>query len=199
MLTKYISMDISLCNFKVLGKSIAKSGCVKDGSGSHDLILRKTGNLGKYISHNIYRITYDDILCIWSFFYNLRSNALQNINICLSKFNSGLPRFTGNSGCDDYNVGIFCICIISCGQGYGTSEAGSLLNVHNLSFHLFFVDVNQNNLRSNLIMCQCIGNCRSNASSSDNSNFAAHNKLLSWGLWDYTVFPLEFVCFFRGI
>ena len=198
MLTEYVSVNISLCYLEVLGESVAKSCCVKDGSGSHNLILRKTGNLGKYVGHDVYRIAYDDVLGIWSFFYNLRSDALQDVDICLSKLNSCLSRFTGNSGCDDYDVGIFGVCVISCYQGYRTSEAGSLLNVHDFAFDLFLVDVDQNDFGSDFIMCQCVGDCGADASSSDNGNFAAHNKLLSWGLWDCVNFSSGFGCFSVG-
>ena len=198
MLAKHICVDISLGYFEVLGKSVAKSCCIKNGSGSHDLILRKSGNLGEHIGHNVNWITYNDVLGIWSFFYNLRGNALQNVYICLSKLNSGLSRFAGDSGSNNYDVGIFGICVISGYQRYRASEAGSLLDVHNLAFYLFLVDVDQNNLGSNLIMCQCVGNCRANASSSDNGNFAAHKKLLSWGCGIVSTFP-SVLLLFRGI
>ena len=198
VLAKHISVDISLGYFEVLGKSIAKSCCIKNSSGSHNLILRKTGNLGKYIGHNVYRVAYNNILCVRSFFYDLRSDALQNIYVCLSKLNSGLSRFAGDSGCDDHNVGIFGICVISGYQRYRASEAGSLLNVHNLAFYLFLVDVDQNNLGSDLIVCQCVSDSGANASSSDNGNFAAHKKLLSWGCGIVSTFP-SVLLLFRGI
>ena len=72
MLAEYICMDISLCNFKMFGKTAAKTRGIQNCSGTDDLILRKPRNLGKYIGHNINRIAYDDIKRLGSRFYDLR-------------------------------------------------------------------------------------------------------------------------------
>ena len=61
MLTKYICMNVILCYIKMLGESAAKTGRIQNGSGSDDLVFRQSGNLGKYLGHDIYRVTYDDI------------------------------------------------------------------------------------------------------------------------------------------
>ena len=76
MLTKYISVDVLLCNIKMLCQSTAKSCCIQDRTRTDDLTLRQSGDLRKYISHNIHRITYDHIQCIRCLFDNLRSDAL---------------------------------------------------------------------------------------------------------------------------
>ena len=90
------------------------------------LICAETGNvstcprdkggiavLTEYVSVNISlcylevlgeSVAYDNILCVWSFFYDLRSDALQNVYVCLSKLNSCLSWFTGDSGSNDHDV-----------------------------------------------------------------------------------------------
>ena len=61
MLTKYIGMNVVLCYIEMFGKSATKTSRIQNSSGSDDLIFRKSGNFGKYIGHDIYRITYNDI------------------------------------------------------------------------------------------------------------------------------------------
>ena len=61
MLTKYIGMNVVLCYIEMFGKSATKTSRIQNSSGSDDLIFRKSGNLGEYICHDIYRITYNDI------------------------------------------------------------------------------------------------------------------------------------------
>ena len=150
MLTEYISVNVLLGNIKMLCQSATKSCCIQDCTGTNDLILRQSGNLCEYISHDINRIAYDYIECIWCLFYNFRCNVLQNIYICLCKLNSCLSRFTGNSRSNDNDVGIFGILIFSSFDCDRVTETGSLDNVHNLSCNFLFIDINQNNLRCDI-------------------------------------------------
>ena len=146
MLTENISMNIFLCHLEVFGNTTFQSCGIQNRTGTDNLILRQTGNFSKYISHDIYRIAYDYVKSIRSCFYDLRRDTFQDIDICLGQLNSGLTWFTCNTGGDDYDIGIFCIFILTGNDGNGITEAGSLLNIHHFAFHFVFVDINQYNL-----------------------------------------------------
>ena len=93
MLAKYISMNVLLRHFKVLGKSAAQTSRIQQRTGTYNLVLRNSGNLCKHISHDVYRVAYDYVKCIWCNGYDLRCDGFQDINICLCKLNSCLARF----------------------------------------------------------------------------------------------------------
>ena len=97
MLTKYISMNIFLCNFIMLGQSITQSCGIQNGTGTDDVALRNTGNLRKYIGHYVDRIAYDHIFCIRSNSSDLRCDLLKDVYVCLGQLDSGLARLAGNS------------------------------------------------------------------------------------------------------
>ena len=98
----------------------------------------KSGNLCKYISHDINRIAYDQIKGIWSCLYDLRCDRFEDIYICLCKFKSCLSWFTGNTGCDDNDVRIPSIFVVSGNDRDRISEAGSLDNIQNFTFCFLF-------------------------------------------------------------
>ena len=53
---------------------------------------------------------------------------------------------------DDDNIRILGIFIIACNDGNRIAEAGTLDDVHNLSFHLFLVDVDEDDLGSEVVV-----------------------------------------------
>ena len=146
MLTEYVSVDVFLGNVEVFRQSAAKSCGIQHGAGTKDLIFRQSGKLCKCISHNITWITYDNIKRFGSHLYDLRSNILHNVNVGLCQLDASLSRFSGNTGSDDHNVRICSIRVISCHDGDRLTETGSLLNIHNLTFSLIFVNIDQNDL-----------------------------------------------------
>ena len=152
MLTEYISVNVLLGNIKMLCQSAAKSCCIQDCTGTNNLILRQSGNLCEYISHDINRIAYDYIECIWCLFYNFRCNVLQNIYICLCQFDTCLTWFSCNTRGDDNDIGVFCILVLTCFDIDRVAEAGSLNNIHNLSCYFFFIDINKDNLRCDILI-----------------------------------------------
>ena len=152
MLTKYISVDVLLCNIKMLCQSTAKSCCIQDRTGTNNLILRQSGNFCEYISHDINRIAYDYIESIWCLFNNFRCNIFENIYICLCQLNTCLTWFSCNTGGDDNDIGIFRILIFTCFDIDRVAEAGSLDNIHNFSCYFFFIDINQNDLRCDILI-----------------------------------------------
>ena len=151
MLTEYISVNVLLGNIKMLCQSAAKSCCIQDCTGTNNLILRQSGNLCEYISHDINRIAYDQIKGIWSCLYDLRCDRFEDIYICLCKFKSCLSWFTGNTGCDDNDVRIPSIFVVSGNDRDRISEAGSLDNIQNFTFCFLFVDIDQNNFRCDIL------------------------------------------------
>ena len=182
MLTKYISMNIFLCNFIMLGQSITQSCSIQNGTGTDDVALRNTGNLRKYIGHDVDRIAYDHIFCVRRYSYNLRSNVFKNIYVGLGQLDSRLARSACDTGSNDDDVRILCILIIARHDGYRITEEGSLCDIHNLAEYLFLIDVNQYDFRSSAVLHrQCICNSRSYASCSNDSNFSAHAVLLELG------------------
>ena len=151
MFTKYISMNVALCDLEMFGNSAAQTRRIKDGTGTKNLVLRKSGNLCKYISHDINRVAYDQVNSIWSCFYDLRCDGLQDIYVCLCKLQSCLSWLTCNTGCDDNDVGIFGIFVISGNDRDRISEAGSLDDIQNFAFCFLFVDIDQNEFRSDIL------------------------------------------------
>ena len=138
-------MDVFLRYSVVLGKSAAETGRIQGGSGTKDLVLWKTGNFCKCVCHDITWVAYNDIKRFWSHLYDLRSDALHNVDIGLCQLDTCLSRFSGNAGSDDHNVRISCIRIISCHNGDRFTEAGSLVNIHDLALCLLPVDIDQDN------------------------------------------------------
>ena len=61
MLTEYKTVNVLLCHIEMLGQLGTKSCGVKAGTGTDDLMLRQSGNLGKYIGQYVNRVTYDNI------------------------------------------------------------------------------------------------------------------------------------------
>ena len=151
MLTKYISVDVLLCNIKMLCQSTAKSCCIQDRTGTNNLILRQSRNFCEYISHDINRIAYDQIKGIWSCLYDLRCDRFEDIYICLCQLNTCLTWFSCNTGGDDNDIGIFRILIFTCFDIDRVAEAGSLDNIQNFTFCFLFVDIDQNNFRCDIL------------------------------------------------
>ena len=178
MLTEYICMDICLCYLEMLRNTATKTCCIQQCTGTDYLFLRNTGDLGKYISHNIYRIAYDNVNSIWSFLCDLWSNVFHNIYIRLCKLDPGLSRLSGNPGCNNYNVRVPSIFIFSCDHGNRTSKTGTLKDIHHFTFYLFLVNINHNDFRRNRLTCQSISDGRTYATCTNNSNFATHNLFL---------------------
>ena len=81
-----------------------------------------------------------------SYFYDLRCDRFQNVYVGLCQFDSCLTWFTGDTGGDDNDVGIFCILVFTGNDGDRVSEAGSLCDIHDFAFYFFFVNVDQDDL-----------------------------------------------------
>ena len=60
------------------------------------------------------------------------------------------------------------------GDGDRIAEAGTLRDIHNLSLYFFLINIDEDDFRCDIFVRQCIGDRRSNASSSNDGNLAAH-------------------------
>ena len=78
-----------------------------------------------------------------SHFYDFRCDGFENVYIGLGQFDSCLTWFSCDTGCDNYNIRIFCIFVFSGNDGNRVSEAGSLGNIHDFALYFFFVNVDQ--------------------------------------------------------
>lgn len=56
MFTENISMNVLLIDAVIFGNSCTKSCCIKDSTGTDDLVFRDTGALAPNVSENVYRV-----------------------------------------------------------------------------------------------------------------------------------------------
>ena len=89
MLTKNVSVNVTLVEEVVLGKSCTKTGSIEDCTGTDNSLLGKTGNLAECVCKNVNRVTYDYVNCIGCIAGNLGDDALCDFDVCLSKVKSG--------------------------------------------------------------------------------------------------------------
>ena len=75
MLTEYVSVDVFLGNVEVFRQSAAKSCGIQHGTGTKDLVFRKSGDLCKHVGHDINRVAYNDVDGIRSRFYDFRCDG----------------------------------------------------------------------------------------------------------------------------
>ena len=174
MLAVYVCMDVLLCNVEMSGQAVTKTCSIQKCTGSDDLVLRKSGNLCKYISQYVNRVAYDNVLRIRRRFHDLRCDRLDNVDICLRKLDPCLARLTCDTGCDDHDIGILCILIASCDDGDRASEAGALLDVHYFALDLVIVNIDHDDLGYEFFIGKFVRDCCADASCADDCDFAAH-------------------------
>ena len=75
VLTEYVSVDVFLGNVEVFRQSAAKSCGIQHGTGTKDLVFRKSGDLCKHVGHDINRVAYNDVDGIRSRFYDFRCDG----------------------------------------------------------------------------------------------------------------------------
>ena len=96
MLAVHIGMDIFLRHVEMLGKTIPQSGCIQHSTGTDDLILRQSGDPGKYIGQNVHRVADDDVDGVRRRLHDLGRDLLDDVHVGLGQFNSGLSGLAGD-------------------------------------------------------------------------------------------------------
>ena len=104
-------------------------------------------------------------------------DVFHDVHIGLRQINAALTGLAADAGGDDHNVGVRRVGVITGNDGDRFPEAGSLDNVHDLALYLLLVDIDHDDLGSDVPQGQGVGDGRSHISGSDNRYFSAHEKI----------------------
>ena len=175
MLAVNAGMDILGADAEALSQFRLQTAGIQNGTGADDLALGQAGNLGKHIGQNINRIGNDDVVRIGSMGHNIGRHLLQDINVGLCQIQAGHAGLSGHTTGDDDDIRAICI-LISAGTHDGRRmERSALVNIHSLALCLLCVHVHQQDLGSNALDHQVIGNGSADTAGTDDGNFAHRN------------------------
>ena len=91
-------MNVLLVNLIILSKSCTKTCGVKNGTGTDDVFLRKSGNFVESIGKYVNRIAYKDVDSIRSVTNDVRDNGFGDVDVGLCQFKTSLTGLSGNAG-----------------------------------------------------------------------------------------------------
>ena len=170
MFTKYKCMNVLYVYASVIGQTSTQTCGIQYRTRTHDLLRAQTGNLDGFIGQYVNRIADYDVVCIRCIFCDFRHNRSHNLCIGLTKIDSGLSRLSSNTNCNDNQIGIHCIRVITILDLDRRTECSTLHDIHCFALCLILIDVNQNHFRTKALQSQCKGNRCTYISCTQNCN-----------------------------
>ena len=177
MLTVDVGMNVLLGDVIAVGQVVAEPGGVQNGAGADDLAFRNAGDSGKHVGHDVHGIADDDIQGVGGDRRDLWRNVFHDVDVGLRQIDAALTGFAPDAGGDDDDVGVCRVSVITGNDGDRLAEAGSLNDVHDLALHLLPVDIDYNDLGSDVPKGQGVGDGCPHISGSNNGYFSAHKKI----------------------
>ena len=179
MLAVYMSVDIARTDAKALCKLRLQAARVKNGAGADDLMLGKSGGLGKHVGQNVYGVGNNDVNGVRRGLNDLRRDVPKDLNVCLCQLQPRLAGLARQAGGDDHDVGGCRCAVIAGAHDSGGAEGRALIDVQRFAKGLFLVDVDQDDLRCDPLDHEVVCDGSADASGADHGDLAHYDLSLS--------------------
>ena len=131
----------------------------------------------EYVGQNVNRVTDDHILGIRCIRHDALSYILDDLYIGLCQIQAGHAGFSGDTASDTHDIGVHSIAVVASANHRRRVERRTLIDIQGFTLGLLLVHVNQQDLRSNALHHQIVGNSCTHRTRTDHSNLT-HNSTL---------------------
>ena len=170
MLAVNVGMDVLGTDVEALCQLRLQTAGVQNGAGADDLMLRQTGNLGKYIGENIHGVGYDDINCGGGVLDGVLSHILDDVDVGLRQIQTGHAGLSGHATGDDDDVRTHDGRIIATTDDGGGVEGSALIDIQCFAEGFLLVYIHQNDLRGNTLDHKVVCYGSANITSANNTD-----------------------------
>lgn len=178
VLTEYVGVNVLRADGETVGNQTAKSGGVQHSAASDDLACGKTGILDEGVSENINGVADNDVYCVGAVACDLGSDLRHQLGVDTGKLQTGLTGLSADTGGDDDDIGACRIGIIACINVQGRGEGRTVDDIHCLALCFRAVDINENDLGSETVLCQGVRYGSAYVADTENGNLFAHKTFL---------------------
>ena len=162
-----------LRNAEGTGNVGAQTCGIQKRTGAENLVFGDVGHLDEGIGQNVNGIRDHDVGCIGADSRDAGGDQLQDVDIGLGQFKTGLVGLTGETGGDDNDVASLCVLIIAGIDVHRViHEGSSVIDVERFTESLFLVDIDKDDFGSDTLECKGVGGCCTDAACADDGDFA---------------------------